>query len=186
MSVRIVSIDWYLSRIEDHAVGSRMLSEALSELPRSLRQNKVPIVRIFGPTSGGQKCCVHLHGVLPYFFVPLPKHLPTESAWVCADAIHRGLERAMQASMAPAPNSTRTDEETAEERDAHRFVFEVCPLTRKNIYGFHQSQIFLKITAFNPALISRMASLCASGALREFGPLQPFESHLSFILQVGY
>ena len=28
-----------------------------------------PVVRIFGPTTGGQKACVHLRGAYPYFLL---------------------------------------------------------------------------------------------------------------------
>lgn len=34
-----------------------------SSLPR------VPIIRVYGDASTGQKACVHIHQVYPYFFV---------------------------------------------------------------------------------------------------------------------
>ena len=34
-----------------------------STLPR------VPIVRIYGPSSTGEKTCLHVHQVYPYFFI---------------------------------------------------------------------------------------------------------------------
>lgn len=33
----------------------------------------MPIVRIFGANANGQKCCMHVHGVFPYFYIPYDK-----------------------------------------------------------------------------------------------------------------
>ena len=30
---------------------------------------KVPVLRVYGSSSLGQKCCLHIHQVYPYFFV---------------------------------------------------------------------------------------------------------------------
>ncbi len=30
---------------------------------------KVPVLRIYGASSMGKKCCLHIHQVYPYFFV---------------------------------------------------------------------------------------------------------------------
>jgi DNA polymerase zeta len=39
---------------------------------------QVPVIHLFGPSLSGQKCCVHVHGVLPFFFVPLPKDIKVD------------------------------------------------------------------------------------------------------------
>ena len=49
LSVRIVQVDYYLDKSKSGG-------------PRK------PVLRIFGPTAAGQKACVHLHGVFPYFY----------------------------------------------------------------------------------------------------------------------
>ena len=30
---------------------------------------RVPVIRIYGASSMGKKCCLHVHQVYPYFFV---------------------------------------------------------------------------------------------------------------------
>ena len=40
--------------------------------------NKVPVIRVFGATPTGQKCCLHIHGVFPYLYVPCVTDNPTE------------------------------------------------------------------------------------------------------------
>lgn len=37
-----------------------------------LKSGPVPILRMYGVTMEGNSVCTHLHGFLPYFYVPLP------------------------------------------------------------------------------------------------------------------
>lgn len=71
--LRLVQIDFYMSVPGnlDHFSTSTIRGQVANQ-----SCVKVPVIRIFGVTPRGQKCCMHCHNVLPYFFVPLP---PTAS-----------------------------------------------------------------------------------------------------------
>ena len=63
VTLRIVSLDHYMA----HPVPE--IDVCWSEL-EGVAVQRVPIVRIFGTTTGGQKACLHLHGVrFSYFFL---------------------------------------------------------------------------------------------------------------------
>ncbi|KAG0436335.1 hypothetical protein HPB47_018007 [Ixodes persulcatus] len=62
-SLRIVTVDHYL------AAPVPRLDPGFSRLG-GWEVWKVPVIRIFGVTSGGQKACLHVHGVFPYLCVP--------------------------------------------------------------------------------------------------------------------
>ena len=50
----------------DHYIGS-----SIPGMP-GLQSDSVPILRMYGVTMDGNSVCAHLHGFLPYFYVPLP------------------------------------------------------------------------------------------------------------------
>ena len=65
LSMRIVDADYYLDKpIRNLDVDFSVFRQ--SKIPR------VPVIRIFGATTKGQKTCLHVHGVFPYLYVILP------------------------------------------------------------------------------------------------------------------
>ncbi|KAI8464894.1 MAG: hypothetical protein J3K34DRAFT_452615 [Monoraphidium minutum] len=60
-SLRIVSLDYYLAA---PIPGLDVCYSSLEGTP----VDRVPVVRIFGATPAGQKCCLHLHRAFPYFY----------------------------------------------------------------------------------------------------------------------
>ena len=52
--------------------------------------SKVPVIRIFGPSSIGQQACVHVHQVYPYFFMEYEGKMNPESGEPSSDSIARG------------------------------------------------------------------------------------------------
>lgn len=62
-SLRVVTTDHYLQRPSDD------FDLTYSDF-RLTAIYKVPIFRIFGVTPAGQKCCMHVHGIFPYLYIP--------------------------------------------------------------------------------------------------------------------
>jgi DNA polymerase zeta len=61
MNQRTPALEVQLTQIDYSLDDSDILDN--STLP------KVPVLRIYGSSSLGQKCCLHIHQVYPYFFV---------------------------------------------------------------------------------------------------------------------
>lgn len=78
LSLRLVEADHVLSK------PSPGLDDMVS--PLTGRQiDRVPILRLFGTTKQGQKTCMHVHGVFPYFLIPWPQSKEPPSKEVSGD-----------------------------------------------------------------------------------------------------
>ena len=94
-SCRIVQIDYYLSApLKD-------LDVCFSDF-RASPLEKVPVLRVFGATPGGQKTCVHIHGAFPYLLVPCLVVDPTESY---LQQLARSIDHALQVSLGASSRS---------------------------------------------------------------------------------
>ena len=70
-SLRIVNADFYI------ATPIPELDICHSTF-RDHSARKVPVIRIYGATPSGQKTCLHVHGVLPYIYIPYDGTQPIE------------------------------------------------------------------------------------------------------------
>ncbi|XP_021851160.2 DNA polymerase zeta catalytic subunit isoform X3 [Spinacia oleracea] len=154
-SVRIVSIDHYMAPpIPDFDISySSFQGENVKE---------VPVIRIFGATPAGQKACVHVHRALPYLYVPcsdIPLQLNTEGS-IYENAVCFAVEKALKVAESYA-----------------LLTFQVC------IHDFFfLSLLPLTGERYHPHDVSRAANLLLGGAVFE-KCLQPYESHIPFLLQ---
>ncbi|XP_010511693.1 PREDICTED: DNA polymerase zeta catalytic subunit-like isoform X3 [Camelina sativa] len=163
-SLRIVSIDYYMaSPIPgfDICYSSFQGGEV----------NEVPVIRIYGSTPAGQKTCLHIHRALPYLYIPCSE-IPLEQHKVDGSStldVSLELEKALKLKGNAASKRQHVHD---------------CEIVRaKKFYGYHSTEeAFVKIYLYHPPDVARAASLLLSGAV--LGKiLQPYESHIPFILQ---
>lgn len=137
----------------------------------NLQIDRVPELRVFGATEAGQRCCVHIHGVLPYVYVEYEGR-------VHPDDIHayiNRLARAINACMAASLNR----------RDPAKslFVAFIVPVKAVPFYGFHVGyRYFLKIYTLDPKFMTRLATLLRSGEIMK-KKFIVYESHIPYLLQ---
>ncbi|CAG9559854.1 unnamed protein product [Danaus chrysippus] len=159
-SVRIVVCDHYLTRPIPG------IDVIYSEF-RGSDIKQVPVLRVFGPSPGGQKACLHIHGVFPYFYIPCPEANPQPQFLY---QIAASLDKALNIALKQATS-------------ANQHVYKITVVKGLPFYGYHDKEhLFLKIFLYNPGLIKQAVELCCNGAVLGQA-FQPHEAHLNFTLQ---
>lgn len=188
VSVQIMHIDSYQMPLDHYSPAVAFQAARLNTAESPV----LPTVRIFGSTPAGQKACLHLHGLRPYLFVRLPEGVPHGSAVAFSESLRTVLENALSKSVSDSAEHNAEAGEgeggTAFGRAAGPFISDIEPTIRASIYGYHASPtIFLRISLYNPGMVRRLALLLSlRQGLEIMGcyDFQPFESNISFILQV--
>ena len=159
VSVRLVVMDHYMA----NPVNS--LDPLVSDF-RGTQVRKVPVLRVFGSTPAGQTCCLHLHGIFPYMYVPMPRGEGQGFVYRLATS----LDKAINISMNQGNSGIQ-------------HIYRALEVSGRPMYGYHPRQHnFVKIFFYNPAMVKRAAELLAGGAVMN-QVLQPHESHVPASLQ---
>ncbi|KAH8290298.1 hypothetical protein KR054_001671 [Drosophila jambulina] len=161
-SVRLVIADFYMEKPQFG------LDPCYSEL-RGKEIKRVPVVRVFGGNSRGQKTCMHVHGVFPYFYIPYDKKdFESLERGILQIAMH--LDKAINISLGQGSSNAQ-------------HVFKIQLVKGIPFYGYHRVEHqFLKIYMFNPRFVRRAANLLQSGAILSKN-FNAHESHVPYILQ---
>ncbi|TKR68296.1 hypothetical protein L596_024296 [Steinernema carpocapsae] len=123
ISVRNVFCDYYLEKL--NSFNRAALTHAKAP---------IPILRVFGILESGEKCCVHVHGVFPYFYLRIERPL--------TDAMRESLIQSLNAVF--SANQKRSN-------DLHQAIFNVVEVSAKSMYGYHhENGRFVKVIFYNP------------------------------------
>uniref|UniRef100_A0A672YHQ5 DNA polymerase n=1 Tax=Sphaeramia orbicularis TaxID=375764 RepID=A0A672YHQ5_9TELE len=144
------------------------LGESLAGMPGQL-QGKVPIIRMFGVTDGGNSVCCHVHGFAPYFYVPAPNGFTSEYLGEFKRELNTAVLKDMRSN-----------------KDNISVTVLAVDITRKeSMYGYHgkRSLDFLRITMAMPRLIAPAKRLLEQGL--KFGPF-PIQSYQSYEANIDF
>ena len=110
----------------------------------------VPIVRVTGVTMEGNSVCAHIHGFLPYIYVPAPSEVFTPTN--CNDFM-----AALNAALEADSRSSR--------EQLRRYVLKVDPVRKCSMYGFRHNKFypFLKVVLALPKLVASSRRLLERG-----------------------
>ncbi|XP_065820442.1 DNA polymerase delta catalytic subunit [Labrus bergylta] len=132
-------------------------------------QGKVPIIRMFGVTDGGNSVCCHIHGFAPYFYVPAPTGFKSSDLGEFKRELNNVVLKDMRSN-----------------KDNISVTVLAVDITRKeNMYGYHGKRIleFLQITMAMPRLIAPAKRLLEQGFKFGHFPIQgyqPYEANIDF------
>ncbi|KAG0258762.1 DNA polymerase zeta [Mortierella polycephala] len=141
-------------------------------LPPHIPVLKVPVIRIYGANEAGQKTCLHIHQVYPYFYVPYEGSLEPSKLQSYIHQLGMSLNHAAAITF-----------NTPQDLRKSQYVAAITPIKGIPFYGYHVGySYFLKIYLFNPDFESRIVDLMRSGAIMGT-QFQPFEAHVPFRLQ---
>ncbi|KAG7452885.1 DNA/RNA polymerase [Guyanagaster necrorhizus] len=132
---------------------------------------KVPVLRIYGPSSIRKKTCLHIHQVYPYFFVEYTGSLSARHVRRYVARLTHSLNHAIAISF----------KRTTQARP--QYIRAIILVKGIHFYGFHSSYApFLKVYVVDPGLVSRIVTLLQSGSVMSTR-FCTYESHLSYTLQ---
>ncbi|ETV72516.1 hypothetical protein H257_12611 [Aphanomyces astaci] len=185
MRVEVVDVNYYMDK--------PLPKDAIPSLPQGPcyeRARSVPVVRIFGATPAGQKCCAHLHGIFPYFYMRCendPTFDSIDELVTMLPKVAHDIEsavRTLSQANVKAPVGTTNSTAKPTSRQQNISVAKLAVVKGVPFYGYHASEVlFIKVFLYDPAMMSRIVQVVESGLVTQ-RTFQPYEAHIPYLLQV--
>ncbi|KAJ8024189.1 DNA polymerase delta catalytic subunit [Holothuria leucospilota] len=143
------------------------LGKQLAGMPGS-HQPLTPIIRMFGITKAGNSVLCHIHGFMPYFYVPAPQDFKRDHCGIFRDALNKAVLADMRSNK---DNMTQT-------------VLDVEVLEKESMYCYNgnKKSPFLKVTVALPKLVAPTKRILESGfSVPPAYPLRGYQSYESNI-----
>jgi DNA polymerase zeta len=134
----------------------------------------VPIVRIFGSLTTGNRTIGHIHGVFPYIYVPYDNQ--------DCFKFHLKIENAVVQSLNRNKDNKKDTNKDHDDDKILKYIANVSICKGVPFYGFHVGyRAFYKISLLNPSYSKRVADILRGGDTGR--SYDVYESHISIGLQ---
>ena len=146
-----------------------------------------PIIRIFGTTKSGQKCCVNIHNYFPYFYISITKetYFKYNNKKILQDFAVL-LENTYIKYQTEINKTKYFNNEESEKSNSKNFkeieqvIHKITPEYKTNIYGYYNKEsVFLKVECYNPNDIKNLMYVLDQGLVNNFS-YQCFDAHISY------
>jgi DNA polymerase elongation subunit (family B) len=178
--IRIVELDSYLCAPLTH---SDYLLCPYNNSPIQL----IPIIRCYGltvhqnNTNIAQHVCLHIHNVLPYFYVNIDLSDLKDNCFLLTFA--NSLNAAITQFHANKTSTASGTGQGEKRQITINYVYNVELVSGKPFYGYHSGeQLYLKVILLDPSAIKISVNILTTGAVMN-RIFQTHQSHIPYLLQ---